>query len=238
MINMTSHEHLLRDLLLSVQIQSQMDKNRPVFMNIKTKYHLSALLGMLEKSTLHEQIEIINRSLFHRNECNINFCETDIFSQREGTKIVVHRELLNLDPSLDIFVQCRGISSTHISQYHNTIGQNAGQGKVVLLDKIIKIESLTNSTFVDLETRMINRSEIFLDVFVIFKRNLQCLRPIKIKLNRVETSCQALQVLPLEDGFQLEANSKTLTDFHIQAKMNKRLDFAGDYKLANLPGSF
>ena len=67
MTNMTTHEHLLRDLMLSVQIQSQLDKNRQVFMNIKS-YHLSALLGMLEKSTLHEQIEIINRSLFHRNE--------------------------------------------------------------------------------------------------------------------------------------------------------------------------
>ena len=42
MINMTTHKHLLRDLMLSIQIQSQLDKNRQVFMNIKS-YHLSPL---------------------------------------------------------------------------------------------------------------------------------------------------------------------------------------------------
>ena len=57
-------------------------------------------------------------------------------------------------------------------------------------------------------------------------------------MNKVEQSCRALQVLKLEDGFELEANSKSLTDFHIQASLNKRLNFGNDYKFSNLPHSY
>ena len=64
--------------------------------------------------------------------------------------------------------------------------------------------------------------------FIIFQRNLQCLKPAKITLNAVEQSCQALDVIPLEDGFKLEANGRILEDFHIQAALNRRLDFGDD----------
>ena len=217
--DMSSTEHLFRDLILSIQIQQQQDKNRQIYLNLKS-HHMTAILNMLEKSTLHEEIDIIQRSLFHQNQCGLVFCETDIFSRREQGKIVVHRELLKLAPSMDLYVQCKALSPTHVSQYHNTVGQNAGPDKIVLLGKVIQIASLSNTTFVNLNTRMIKSSEKFLDNFIIFQRNLQCLIPTTIILNKVEQSCRVLQVLKLEDGFELEANSKTLTDFHIQASLN------------------
>ena len=139
---------------------------------------------------------------------------------------------------MDLYVQCKALSPTHVSQYHNTVGQNAGPDKIVLLGKVIQIASLSNTTFVNLNTQMIKSSEKFLDNFIIFQRNLQCLIPTTIILNKVEQSCLALQVLKLEDGFELEANSKTLTDFHIQASLNKRLNFGNDYKFSNLPHSY
>ena len=122
--DMSSTEHLFRDLILSIQIQQQQDKNSQIYFNLKS-HHMTAILNMLEKSTLHEEIDIIQRSLFHQNQCGLVFCETDIFSRREQGKIVVHRELLKLAPSMDLYVQCKALSPTHVSQYHNTVGQNA-----------------------------------------------------------------------------------------------------------------
>ena len=134
---MSSTEHLFRDLILTIQIQQQQDKNRQIYLNLKN-HHMSAILNMLEKSTLHEEIQIIQRSLFHQNQCGLMFCETDIFSRREQEKIVVHRELLKLIPSNDLYVQCRALSQTHISSFHNTIGQTAGPDKLCCSVKSLK----------------------------------------------------------------------------------------------------
>ena len=77
--NMSSTEHLFRDILLTIQIQQQQDKNRQIYLNLKN-HHMSAILNMLEKSTLHEEIQIFQRSLFHQNQCGLMLSETDIFS--------------------------------------------------------------------------------------------------------------------------------------------------------------
>ena len=47
-----------------------------------------------------------------------------------------------------------------------------------------------------------------------------------------------MEVITLLSGFEIEANGRTLTDFHLNAKRNKRLKWSKDYSFANLPSSY
>ena len=47
-----------------------------------------------------------------------------------------------------------------------------------------------------------------------------------------------MEVITLLSGFEIEANGRTLTDFHLNAKRNKRLKWIKDYSFANLPSSY
>ena len=81
-------------------------------------------------------------------------------------------------------------------------------------------------------------TEIFLDSFIIFGRNIQCLQTTKLVLNKIPTICDEMEVITLLSGFEIEANGRTLTDFHLNAKRNKRLKWSKDYSFANLPSSY
>ena len=39
-------------------------------------------------------------------------------------------------------------------------------------------------------------------------------------------------------GFEIVANGRTLTDFHLNAKRNKRLKWSKDYSFSNIPSSY
>ena len=80
-------------------------------------------------------------------------------------------------------------------------------------------------------------TEIFLDSFIIFGRNIK-LQTTKLVLNKIPTICEEMEVITLLSGFEIEANGRTLTDFHLNAKRNKRLKWSKDYSFANLPSSY
>ena len=77
-----------------------------------------------------------------------------------------------------------------------------------------------------------------MDSFIIFNRHIQCLKETRLTLNTVTTACHEMQVMDLVEGFEIEANGKKLTDFHLNARRNKRLDWTGEYSFANLPSSY
>ena len=88
------------------------------------------------------------------------------------------------------------------------------------------------------DLRVIRNNQIFLDSFIIFHRHIQCLKEKRLTLNKVTTACHEMQVMDLVEGFEIEANGKKLTDFHLNARRNKRLDWTGEYSFANLPASY
>ena len=85
---------------------------------------------------------------------------------------------------------------------------------------------------------MIQTTEIFLASFIIFDRHIHCLKETKLILNKVPTACHEMQVINLNNGFEIEANGRKLTDFHLNARRNKRLDWSGEYSFAILPASY
>jgi hypothetical protein len=147
MESLSEHEHLLRDLLIAVQIETQLQLKRQIYLKLKSQ-HLTAIREIIEKSDLHESIDLISRSIFHRNFCSVDACETDIYSQSSGNKIIVHRELLLLEPSQDLHIQCKAASPSHVSIFYNQVGQRVGVNTIILDSKIINENSLKNSSFV------------------------------------------------------------------------------------------
>ena len=145
---MTDHEILLRDLLITEQVKNQMTLARQKYINIKNQ-HFTAILNLIEHSTLHEDLDLITRSPFHRNICTIKTCETGIFSSNgtKETQITVHREILELQPYEDFLIQCEAASSTHISEFHNLIGKEVSTGTLIVNNRIIEEKNLKNCLF-------------------------------------------------------------------------------------------
>ena len=145
--DMSEKEILLRDLLVSEQIKTQLARERQQFINVQSQHYI-AISNMIEHSDIHEALEMISRSLFHQNVCNIHICEIGIFSLRDpqSTKITVHREVLKLEENQDFLITCEALSSTHISSFHNKVGQKISEGTLILNNKIILEANLLNKT--------------------------------------------------------------------------------------------
>ena len=120
------------------------------------------------------------------------------------------------------------------------MGQNAGISKVIVDDKIVHLEDLKNTTYVNLQTRIIRQEELFLNTFLLFQNNLQCISPARFKLNGVETDCDELEVVKLNENFELEYGGHLLTSFHLQSKRNHHVtkEWNEAYQFNNLPESF
>ena len=76
---MSDHEILLRDLLISEQVKNEMSLSQKKYINIQSQ-HFN--FNLIEYSTIHEDLDLIARSLFHRNSCTVKTCETEIFRQK------------------------------------------------------------------------------------------------------------------------------------------------------------
>ena len=63
------------------------------FLILKTQ-HIEALSGLLEKSNLEENLLLLQRGLFKNNICTFSYCETRIYSQRQGFVVTIHQEFL------------------------------------------------------------------------------------------------------------------------------------------------
>jgi hypothetical protein len=238
--SMSEHEVLLRDLLITEQVENQMALSRQKFINIKNQ-HLTAILNLIEHSTVHEDIDLLTRSIFNRNICTIKICEAGIFSTKEknafqiGTLITVHREILELEPNADFLIQCQAISATHISDFHNVIGQQITPGTLIINNEIIAEKSLENKTFVNQNLRQIKHEEIHLSNFIVFGHKIQCLTEGEMNLNGIQTSCRSLQVFELQNNFEITAGGKKMTSYHIKSSKSQRLDWGEDYEFSNIP---
>ena len=172
-----------------------MSLSRQKYINIQNQ-HFTVILNMIDHSTLHEDLELITRSLFHRNICTIKTCETGIFSSKEptGTTITVHREILELQPNENFLIQCEVIKSTHISAFHNLVGQEILTGTLIVNNKIVHEQILKNRSFVNSELRQLKQEEIHLNNFIVFGNHLQCLKRGHLNLNGLESLCKYLSL--------------------------------------------
>ena len=143
-----------------------------------------------------------------------------------------------MEPNVDLHIQCQAASGSHISTFHNVIAQRVGPATIIGGDRIINEKNLKSVSFVNNELRLIKKEEIHLSSFIVFAHNIQCLFETKLTLNGVDTACHPLQIIKLKADFNIGANNKQMSNFHLESQKNKRLNWSKNYSFSNLPSTY
>lgn len=69
----SAKERLFREIIIEMQLKFQLLQRRQVFMRIKSQ-HFSAISALLHRSSFHENLDLLERALFHRNICSLLMC--------------------------------------------------------------------------------------------------------------------------------------------------------------------
>ena len=195
--NIDDVEQFLEEKLVEVELIMHQKHQHFKFLFIKTQ-QVSALGDILKHSLIEEQLDLLQRSLFHKNICTFEFCELSITSQIDENKVIVHRKLLNLKPSLEIYVTCAAATEHQVPTLHGKIASVTSQGNLLIDGKIIIPENLQNNTFVNEDLRPLLSNEIVLKVFHTYGRfYIQCLEDIEFQLNSQTVHCKTLQSFKL-----------------------------------------
>ena len=157
--NIDDVEQFLEEKLVEVELIMHQKHQHFKFLFIKTQ-QVSALGDILKHSLIEEQLDLLQRSLFHKNICTFEFCELSITSQIDENKVIVHRKLLNLKPSLEIYVTCAAATEHQVPTLHGKIASVTSQGNLLIDGKIIIPENLQNNTFVNEYLRPLLSNEI------------------------------------------------------------------------------
>ena len=232
---MESTEVNLKDEFLQLRQQLDFTYNHFHFVSLKQQ-HVQALSDILVKSDIHENLELLERSLFGNNYCTFLSCETKIYAIRNESIIKVHTEVLNLEPKTMMLVTCKAVSSSHVSVMHNKLASLNGE-TLILENSVIPISQLSNETIVNKNLRFLKAEEILLDTFHLYGTDkIQCLSEADFLLNSAKTSCFALQTIQLPEKFLVEYKgariSKEQMISHIKFVANSWLS---NYDFDNMP---
>merc|ERR1712030_73460 len=104
-----------------------------------------------------------------------------------GTKVMVHREILELRPVKKFLVSCKSLSITLVPKIHNQLAARTESGNYLIRTKLDTEELLANSTVVNDEVRILMTSEKLLGSFHHFQASgvnvIQCLEELTFSLN-------------------------------------------------------
>ena len=179
--------------------------------NIKFEYlltkmqHSSTLHRLLTESKILDNLALLERALFSSNECTLAICESAISAEGLGTKILVHRELIELKPIKRYIVSCQAPSITLVPTIHNSMAEKTESGNFLINTRLYSQDNLGNATFVNTNLRPLPASEKLLETFHHFsitgKSIIQCLRSVTFSLNSNMIRCTELQTFGLPEKF-------------------------------------
>ena len=163
-------------------------------------YKLQNLESMLEKSMLMDELDLLDRSVFHRTNCQLEKCEVEIFSERQGDSVWIHRKIVELKPTTRLFISCKAASLTQISVFHSILAEQSIDGTVLVNSSLIKETQLANASFVNKVLRPIHGNEVVLGNFIVYGNWIQCLKEAVFLLNSQKVKCDKLEShnLPVE----------------------------------------
>ena len=185
--------------LLQLQLELRHTKNSYNFLMVKM-YKLQNLESMLEKSMLMDELDLLDRSVFHRTNCQLDKCEVEIFSERQGDSVWIHRKIVELKPTTRLFISCKAASLTQISVFHSILAEQSIDGTVLVNSSLIKETQLANASFVNKVLRPIHGNEVVLGNFIVYGNWIQCLKEAVFLLNSQKVKCENLEShnLPVE----------------------------------------
>ena len=201
---------------------------------------IAALGDILHHSLIQEQLEILERSLFHKNICDFTYCEISIASEVVSGTVIIHRQMLELAPSNQIYITCEAFSETQVPVLHGILASETLDSNLIFDGTIFSYSDLKNTTMVNQKLRLIKEDEHLLQVFHTFgKFQLQCLQSVEFELNEQKINCAQLQKFKLEQNFTLTYKNEKLRA-QVLINHNKKLSttWLDQYTFGNIPSSF
>ena len=216
------NEEKLNHKVLKLQIELRQTKNTYNFLVVKM-YKLQELESMLKQSMLMDELDLLDRAVFHRTRCQLDKCELQIFSERQGSSVWVHRKLVELKPTSKLFISCKAASSNRISVYHQILADQSETGAVLLNNSIIQKAQLANESFANRNLRAISKREVLLGNFIIYGDKIQCLKKAEFMLNSHLLKCEILESYSLPVEYTIEYEGQKIRH-HITTRQGQLLN--------------
>ena len=199
----------------------------------------NTLHRLLTESKILENLKLLERALFSSNECSLEICEVTISAEGLGTKILVHREVLELKPIKKFIVTCQAPSVSLVPTIHNTLAEKTESGSFLIQTKLYSEDNLRNASFVNVEVRVLTTSEKLLETFHHFGRSgkniIQCLKSMTFSLNGKMIQCKELQTFNLPEKFELVANGEVLKSQKlVESRQRIETDWLNDFEFSNI----
>ena len=228
----------LQDKIAEISRFSKLQDIKLQYLLVKLQ-HSSTLHRLLTESKLLQNLRLLERALFSVNECTISVCELTISAELHGTKVMVHREILELRPVKKFLVSCRALSITLVPKLHNQLAEKTQSGNYLIGTKIYTEELLSNATVVNSAVRLLTTSERLLGSFHHFKASgvnvIQCLEQLTFTLNNKDLECTELQTFQLPEKFTLHANGEELRSQKlVETRQRVAVSWLRDFEFSNI----
>lgn len=230
----TQHQVFIRELYFLTNQQHQKMK-----FSLVKQQQIMALSDLLHTSLIDERLDLIQRSIMQDNTCSTLVCEADITSEVVNDNIIIHRQIIHLEPKTILTLKCEAYSHYQVSTWHNTEVFPSGSRQLLVLGRVTSSQDLKNNTLVNQELRPIKPNEkIFQVFFDISYEKIQCLEELSFDLNGKSIHCQLLEVLTLHNDFKLEYNNQVLTKQGLISKSQTLASsWMNDFEFDNLPAT-
>ena len=236
--NLAKIELNLQDKLAELTRFSKLMDIKYNYLLIKLQ-HSTTLHRLLTESKLLDNLKLLERALFSGNECSLAVCEVTISAEGLGTKVLVHREVLELRPIKKFLVTCQAPSITLVPRIHNKLAEKTESGNFLIQTKLYTEENLRNATLVNDKVRVLASSEKLMGKFHHFSESgmnvIQCLGDMTFSLNGKKLQCLALQTFRLPEKFTLMANGETLRSQKlVESRQRVEVDWLQDFEFSNI----
>ena len=236
--NLENLEIHLQDKIAEINRFTKLQDIKLQYLLVKLQ-HSSALHRLLTESKLLQNLRLLERALFSANECTISTCELNISAELLGSKVLVHREILELKPVMKFLVSCRAVSISTVPQLHNQLAERTQSGDFLIGTQIYTPELLSNASVVNEQARLLTISEKLLGSFHHFQSSginkIQCLEHLQFTLNGRELDCTELQTFELPEEFILQANGEELRSQKlVEARQRVAVGWLRDYEFSNI----
>ena len=156
-----------------------------------------------------------------------------------GTRVKLHREVIDLAPVHLSLVSCMATGEGLVPRIHNTLAEPTVSGSYLINSQLFSREDLLNVTIVNSQLYPLSMEDKLLDIFHHFSNHsalfIQCLEKSTFNLNDKDVRCEVLDFFLLPEDFVLVANGKYLRSQKlVQRKHAVQVAWMTDYEFSNI----
>ena len=236
--NLANLEDKIEDKIAQLKRFTKMNDIKMQYLLVKLQ-HASAIHRLLTESRLLDNLAILERALFSANQCTIRSCEINISAELIGSKVLIHREILELKPVMKYLISCMAITTTTVPSLHNQLAERTQSGDYLIGTKLYNNHQLSNTSVVNENARLITVAEKLLGAFHHYQSEginmIQCLEELQFTLNDKELHCKPLTEYTLPEEFVLKANEEELRSQKlVEARQRIAIGWIREYEFSNI----